>query len=214
MNTSKKTFVVVDYGMGNLKSVVNAFKFLGESAKISNKRKDIEKADAIIIPGVGAFGEAMNNLQKLDLVKILNKKVLKDKVPMLGICLGMQLIAQDSEEGGFNKGFGWIDGHVRKIKVYNNTRLPHVGWNDISILKKKPLFNNISKDCNFYFVHSYYVDCDESIVSAETKYDVKITAAIQKENMFATQFHPEKSQENGLRVLKGFINFVQNYKYA
>ena len=205
-------FVIVDYGMGNLQSVVNAFRFLGCPALISDRKEIIRCADAVILPGVGAFGEAMNNLKKFDLIGILNQKVLQQKIPFLGICLGMQLIAKDSEEHGLHQGLGWINAHVKKIKVKQGTRLPHIGWNNVTVHQPAPLFMDISRDFNFYFVRSYQLECDPALVSATCDYDGRVTAAVQKDNILATQFHPEKSQENGLRVLRGFINFVAQSK--
>lgn len=211
-STTDKLFVIVDYGMGNLKSVLNALRFLGCNALISNKAEDIERANAVILPGVGAFREAMDNLKQLGLVDALNKQILENKKPFLGICLGMQLIAKDSEEKGYYKGLGWIDGNVRRIAVRGGQRLPHIGWNNITILKENPLFTGISSDFNFYFVHSYHLQCNESCVSAECNYGIDVAAALQKKNIFAVQFHPEKSQSNGLRLLRNFINAVESYK--
>jgi len=206
-----KKFVIIDYGMGNLRSVLNAFVFLGLDAAISNRREDMFRADAIVLPGVGAFGEAVSNLNRLGIRDSLDKRVLEDKVPYLGICLGMQLVSNGSEEGGYHRGFGWISGETVRIPVAGSTRLPHIGWNDIKILKKEPLFESVNTDMNFYFVHSFFVDCDPEYISAVCSYDVEITAALQKDNIFATQFHPERSQENGLRVLRAFANFTEGY---
>lgn len=210
-NEVEKKIFVVNYGMGNLCSIVNAFKFLGANILISNRKEDLTKADALVLPGVGAFAKAMDNLKNLSIIDVLTQKVIKNKIPFLGICLGMQLIAEDSEEDGYHKGLGWISGNVRKIRVKKGTRLPHIGWNDINICKIDPLFRNIKNDFDFYFVHSFHVECEESYISAKCKYDVDITASLQKDNIFATQFHPEKSQENGLKVLREFINYVQNH---
>ncbi len=207
-NESKKHFAIVDYGMGNLQSVLNALNFLGQDASIVTKPEEIRNAGAIIIPGVGAFSKAMNNIQNMGIIDILNVKVLVEKTPFLGICLGMQLIAEYSTEGGKHKGLGWIPGHVDVIPVKKGTRLPHVGWNEIKVHKEEPLYRKISQDFNFYFVHSFCMNCDPEYISASCLYDVEITASIQKDNIFATQFHPEKSQSNGLKVLRQFINVV------
>lgn len=210
MEVTKK-IVVIDYGMGNLCSVVNALKFLGCQVIISNLRKEIMNSDAIILPGVGAFKEAMKNLQQLGLIDFLRQQVLEEKKAFLGICLGMQLLAQNSEENGHHQGLAFIEGDVIKIPVKEPLRLPHVGWNDIEVVKTGPLFSKINGDYNFYFSHSYYLNCDEHYVSSYCNYGKRITASIQKDNIFATQFHPEKSQSNGLRVLRGFSDFVNCY---
>ncbi len=199
-------YVVVNYGMGNLQSVVNALKFLGLPAVISDRKEDVASADALILPGVGAFGEAMRNLARLGLIDALNEQVVEKKKPFLGICLGMQLVAADSEEHGMNKGLGWIPGRVRRIPT--DLPLPHIGWNDVEIVKRAPLFSKLKDDTNFYFVHSFYFDCDPSYVSSYCAYGVKITASVQKDNIFATQFHPEKSQRNGLRLLRAFSDYA------
>lgn len=201
-------FVIVDYGMGNLKSVENALRFLGCTTIVSSKPSDILRADAIILPGVGAFGQAMHNLKEMDLIAPLHTQVMDKKKPFLGICLGMQLIALDSEEGGLHKGFGWVSGNVRKLKVSKDYRLPHIGWNDINIRIPKPLFDRLEDDVNFFFVHSYHIECDKQYISATVRYDVEVTAALQKDNIYATQFHPEKSQKNGLKVLRNFITLA------
>ena len=203
-------FVIIDYRMGNLQSVANAFSFLGVESLISNKKEDILNAEAIIIPGVGAFGEAMNNLNQLGIIPLLTEQIMVNKLPFLGICLGMQLIVEDSEEGGFCKGLGWIPGHVKKIIVQEGTRLPHIGWNDVTVLKKEPLFMDIKRDFNFYFVHSFHVECDREYISAVCEYDSEIAASLQKDNIFAVQFHPEKSQVNGLKFLRNFIDYVKD----
>jgi glutamine amidotransferase len=201
-------FAIIDYGMGNLKSVANAFSFLGQEVRLVKDPAEIDGARAIILPGVGAFGQAMENLRRLKLVDALNEHVLVRKVPFLGICLGMQLVAQTSEELGTHEGLGWIKGHVKRVGVKEGTRLPHIGWNDIKVCTPDPLFSRISHDRNFYFVHSFHIECDDVFISAKCHYDVDVTAAIQKENIFATQFHPEKSQENGLRLLRRFIEYA------
>jgi glutamine amidotransferase len=209
-----KIFVIVDYGMGNLQSVLNAFKYLNCNAVISDKIEDVERADAVILPGVGAFGEAMRNLKNIKMIDALNVHVMEKKKPFLGICLGMQLIVLDSEENGNHKGLGWIPGHVRMIKVPQQLRLPHIGWNDVSFTKESPLFKHIINDSNFYFVHSFQVECDDRYITATCTYGAEVTAAIQERNIFATQFHPEKSQENGLRVLRGFADYVESSEHT
>lgn len=205
-----KRIVVVDYGMGNLKSVVNALLFLRINALVSNKKQDIITADAIILPGVGAFGEAMKNLQNLGLIDTLHDQVMEKKKPFLGICLGMQLIADGSDEFGLHKGLGWIHGHVKKLDVGQNLRLPHIGWNDIQIIKQEPLFTGITVEPVYYFVHSFHFECEEKYIAAKCRYGSDFAAAVHKDNIFATQFHPEKSQHKGLRLMRNFMNHVES----
>lgn len=207
----KKRFAVVDYQMGNIKSVINAFRFLGENAYIAETKEQIDAADAIIIPGVGAFSQAMKNIVSMGIIDILNKKVITQKTPFLGICLGMQLVADSSTEGGFYKGLGWIPGSVEIIPVKKGTPLPHIGWNEIQVVRKEPLFINTSGDFTFYFVHSFCFNCNREFLSSTTFYDTEITASVQKENIFAVQFHPEKSQSNGLKLLRQFATLVYEY---
>ena len=203
-----KTVVIVNYGMGNLRSVSNALGVLGYSPLISDDAEVIADADAYIVPGVGAFGEAMRNLSGLDLIGPLREQVLENQKPFLGICLGMQLLAEDSDEMGFHKGLGWIEGHVTRITA--DVRVPHVGWNDVAVKNGQPLFLNIESEPNYYFDHTYKLDCDPGVVSATCVYGGELTAAVQKGNIFATQFHPEKSQVMGLRLLRNFLNFVES----
>lgn len=200
--------VIIDYGMGNLFSVENALKHLGVEVKISNHKEDIQKADKLILPGVGAFPDGMRNLKKLGLVEILEEEILKNKKPFLGICLGMQLLATEGEEVELTKGLGWIAGRVRRFQVDEaKFRIPHIGWNDLILEKEPPLFRGIEQ-LTFYFVHSYHlVPEDSSAVSAVCNYGENFAAAVQKDNIFGVQFHPEKSQKSGLRVLKNFIAF-------
>jgi glutamine amidotransferase len=204
----EKKLVVVDYCMGNLHSVVNALRFLKLDSVISSTAADIERADGIILPGVGAFGEAIANIKKLGLDTILKEQVVHRKKPILGICLGMQLLADSSEEHGQYEGFGFIPGTVEKIETDKDLRLPHMGWNQINVAMKDPLFTNALGDMNFYFVHSYYFNCDKKYVSSTVNYGRDITASVQKDNVFGVQFHPEKSQQSGLRLLRSFGNFV------
>ncbi|MFC1723147.1 imidazole glycerol phosphate synthase subunit HisH [Nanoarchaeota archaeon] len=203
--------VIVDYGMGNLHSVAKALErvYDGEIL-ISGKTEDVRKADKIILPGVGAFGVGMANLKKKGLVPVLVEEVIVKKKPFLGICLGMQLIATDSEEKGFAKGFGWVDAHVRRFKVDAelDLKIPHVGWNTIQINDACELLKGYLGDRCFYFVHSYHVECSsEKHIAARCNYGFDFVAAIHKDNIFATQFHPEKSQKNGLRLLKNFVGW-------
>ncbi len=201
--------VIIDYGLGNTFSVYNAIKFLGYyKIKISDNEKIINEGDSLILPGVGAFDEAMKNLKERNLDLILNEQVLVKKKPILGICLGMQLLATSSEENGIHEGFNWIKGQVKKLNLSNDYAVPHVGWNNIFITKIEPIFTNNKHNSNFYFDHSYYFDCDQQYISAYCDYEIKVTAAVQKDNMFGVQFHPEKSQTNGLKLFRGFFNSI------
>lgn len=206
----KQNIVIIDYGVGNTYSVSNAIKYLGYNRLvISADEKQIDQADALILPGVGAFEEAANNLRARNLDQILNEQVLTKKKPILGICVGMQLMATISEENGVHKGLDWIEGKVKKLQLPKEFAVPHVGWNDVAINNIKPLFDKNPKNSNFYFDHSYYFDCDEKYVSAYCDYHIKVTAAVQKENIFGVQFHPEKSQTNGLKLFRDFFNSIK-----
>jgi glutamine amidotransferase len=196
---------IIDYGMGNLQSVRNAIKQIGFQSEVSNKPISLMHSDALILPGVGAFGEAMNNLKRIHMVEPLRDAVLNLQKPLLGICLGMQLLANRSEELGDHEGLSLIPGSVRKIPEQPSLRLPHIGWNELSIHKANPLFSNIKEKSAFYFVHSYQFECELKYVSATTDYGMNITAAVQSDNIFGTQFHPERSQSKGLQVLRNFI---------
>ncbi|OGM96133.1 MAG: imidazole glycerol phosphate synthase, glutamine amidotransferase subunit [Candidatus Yanofskybacteria bacterium RIFCSPHIGHO2_02_FULL_38_22b] len=204
MTTSLKKVVIVDYKMGNVASVKKAFEKLGARVKISSTKNDIGSAQYIVLPGVGAFGEGISNLKKLGLIDILSKSVLKKRVPFLGICIGMQLLADTGYEFGKHDGLGWIKGETIKLK---STNLPHIGWNNIKT-KSNKLFSDLP-DNNFYFVHSYFLKpADKSIVTSTCNYDQVFSSSIQKDNIFATQFHPEKSQLAGLKVLDNFLSYT------
>lgn len=200
---------IIDYGMGNKHSIYNALKYIGADACISSDADEIGKAERIILPGVGAFGAAMENLRQSQLIEILNEEVIEKGKLFLGICLGMQLLAEKGTEKGVFQGLGWISGETVKLQPENaGLKLPHVGWNDIDIVKESVLFKGLKKERAFYFVHSYAMQLkDSQDLIAEGDYGVKFTAAVQKDNIFATQFHPEKSQKNGLIVLENFVNW-------
>lgn len=202
--------VIVDYGMGNLFSVKNMIKYLGYDSMVSGDKKDILKADKLILPGVGNFGSAMHIIQESGMLDILNQKVLVDRVPILGICLGMQLLTEYSEEGAC-KGLGWIPGEVRKFDFgdVKDYKVPHMGWDYINIEHDSGLMNGVTKDSRYYFVHSYYVTCkDRENAVATTEYGVKFDSIIQKDNVVGTQFHPEKSHKFGMKILQ---NFLENF---
>jgi glutamine amidotransferase len=200
---------IVDYGMGNLRSVYNALDLLGAEVRISSQPADILTADQLILPGVGAFGLAMENLHQRGLIDPLNEKVLHQHTPILAICLGMELLAEDSNEHGFHQGLGWLPGHIRLFEDIGNLRIPHVGWNEVTLLRDSPLMNsNLSSNNEFYFVHSYhFVTDDESIVVGTADYGRPFVAAVHRDNIFGVQFHPEKSQEAGLRLLRNFMEW-------
>ena len=196
---------IVDYGMGNLRSVFNALTLLGEDTQITNNPEEILRAERLILPGVGAFGLAMHNLRERGLIDPLNEKVLNQQTPILAICLGMQLLAESSSEHGDHVGLGWIPGRVRMFEM-DGLKVPHVGWNEISVQGEPPLFKGLGGNKEFYFVHSYHFETDTAeVVAATTDYGYDFVAAVNRDNIFGTQFHPEKSQDNGLRVLRNFM---------
>ncbi|MEW5691872.1 MAG: imidazole glycerol phosphate synthase subunit HisH [Candidatus Hydrogenedentota bacterium] len=200
--------VVVDYGMGNLRSVAKSIEAVGGSVIVSNKREEIKNADKIVLPGVGAFAEGMNNLNKLGVIETLYEEVKLKKKPFLGICLGMQLLATESYEHGIYKGLNWISGKVKLLGADGiKVKIPHIGWDDVKIIKKHKIFNTFSENTIFYFVHSYYFECDDKeFVIATCNYGIEFPAAICRDTIMATQFHPEKSQSSGLKLLRNFIN--------
>ena len=197
---------IIDYGLGNLTSVKNALDFLGIEAIITNNAQEIQKADKIILPGVGAFGQGMDNLRKLGLAEVLHKEVIENKKQFLGICLGMQLICKKSYEEGEFEGLGWIPAEVIRFNLESEKLLvPHVGWNEVTCNLDSPILSGGNKEQTFYFVHSYYPDVkDKNLVVGWCGYGVKFAAILQKENIFAVQFHPEKSQQEGLEILRKF----------
>lgn len=200
---------IIDYGMGNLRSILNILRRMEIDAVISSKVDDIEAADRLILPGVGFFAKGMLNLKEYDLLPILNKKVLEDRTPILGICLGMQLLTKRSEEGNA-EGLGWIDEETKKFRFGGDKtelKIPHMGWNSINILKESPLLEGISNGDKFYFVHSYHVCSDTAgnHAVATTNYDYDFTSVVQKDNIYGTQFHPEKSHKAGMQVLSNFV---------
>ncbi len=192
---------IIDYGMGNLRSVEKAFQFLGFNAQVSENISFIEKADKIVLPGVGAFEDAITTIKNKGFDKIIKEQVNKGK-PFLGICLGMHMLFDISYENGKFKGLGLIPGIVKKLN--NNVKIPHIGWNNLKLYKKDPLFKDLSENPYVYFVHSYHIETDPSVVSATTFYGQEIQVAVQKDNIYATQFHPEKSGDIGLQILKNF----------
>lgn len=198
---------IIDYGMGNLRSVSKALEYLGASYKLCSQGKDLHGAAKIILPGVGAFGDAMKELKSRDFIGVLGELVAH-KTKLLGVCLGLQLFFEKSEESPGIKGLGILKGAVKKFRS-KNIKIPHMGWNDLDVLKEHPLLEGISSGEFFYFVHSYCgIPAMKNLTLATCKYGrEEFSAVIGSEHLFATQFHPEKSQEAGLRILKNFIQW-------
>jgi len=206
---NQPSIVIVDYGIGNVHSVSSAILSLDyRRVKISKHAKDILDADVLVLPGVGAFEACIKNLCAYHLDEILNESVLVLQKPILGICVGMQLMADISEENGFHTGLGWIPGRVVKLDLPKPYLVPHVGWNNVRIIQSSPLFSSIDKDCHFYFDHSYYYQCDQRYVTAACDYSHLVTASISHKNIYGVQFHPEKSHTNGLKLFRSFFNAV------
>ena len=199
---------IIDYKTGNLGSIQNILKHIGEKSVITSDKDEIERAKKLILPGVGAFDTGMGNLMKLDLIEVLNKKVLKEKVPVLGICLGMQLFSEKSDEGTL-PGLGWIKARTSRFNFIDTSiyKIPHMGWNFIRQTKPSNLLNNMFPDSRFYFVHSFFFNPDDkSDILATTTYEIEFTSAIERENILGVQFHPEKSHKFGMKLLKNFVD--------
>lgn len=194
---------IIDYDAGNLKSVEKALQFLGVEAKITSSAEEILGADKIILPGVGAFGDAMEKLNNSGLSEVIREAVRR-KIPLLGICLGLQLLFEASEETPGVDGLSVLKGKIVRIPDKEGFKVPHIGWNSLKINPESKLFAGIPEDSYVYFVHSYYLKAEEPIVAATTDYVVDIHAAVEKEHVFACQFHPEKSGDIGLKLLKNF----------
>lgn len=194
--------------MGNLKSVSNALKYLGYTTHITHDDALIRDCDAIILPGVGAFGTAMNNLKSKRLDTVLTEEVMNNKKPFLGICLGMQLIAETSQEKGAHAGLGWIKADIKHLPE-KGWRIPHVGWNILNYQSNSPLYQGLEPPVSVYFVHSYYMDCQEDYVDAYSDYGIPFTASVWRDNINAVQYHPEKSHHAGLHILKNFLDYAE-----
>lgn len=203
---------VVDYGLGNLFSVAKAFEMLGAEVAITSDPEVVRVAERIVLPGVGAFGDGMRFLTERKLLPALEEAVKKNKVPFLGICLGMQFLAEVSNEYGEHTGLGWIRGGVEKIGAgEKGLKVPHIGWNELSMKKEHPLFAGIKPNADFYFVHSFHlIPTDAEDLVAVTDYGGSITAAVARGNIAGVQFHPEKSQDNGLALLENFLKWEPN----
>ncbi|MGC2064217.1 MAG: imidazole glycerol phosphate synthase subunit HisH [Thermodesulfovibrionales bacterium] len=197
---------IVDYGMGNLRSVEKGFKKVGVDARVTSSPSVIDDADAVVLPGVGAFRDCIRNLTDLSLTDAIVRAINKGK-PYLGICLGLQVLFSESEEFGACRGLDIFRGKVVRFQIQE--KVPHMGWNNVALVRRPPIIQDIPDRAYLYFVHSYYVvPEDMNIVAATTDYGVTFTSMVWKDNIFATQFHPEKSQGLGLKLLKGFGDFV------
>jgi imidazole glycerol-phosphate synthase subunit HisH len=201
--------VIIDYGLGNINAFVNIYKKLDVSIKIAKVSEDLAGASKIILPGVGAFDHAMSQLNSSGMRDNLDNLVLKGKIPVLGICVGMQILANSSEEGKI-PGLGWVQGSVKRFdesKIIHKPHLPHMGWNDVKPLSYDTIFNNIVEEPLFYFLHSYYFSANnESNILAIANYGGEFTCAVRNDNIYGVQFHPEKSHNNGIELLKNFAN--------
>lgn len=195
---------IIDYGMGNVASVQKALNFLNVESVITSEHSVIKDSSIILLPGVGSFAQGMENLKERNLVDLLTEEVMIKQKPFLGICLGMQLIMESGNEPYECKGLGWIEGEVKKFELLD-LNIPHMGWNNIQVLNNK-YYNNL-ENCDFYFIHSYHViTANDQDIAATVNYGFDVVASVQKNNIFATQFHPEKSQTAGLSLLKTFFD--------
>ncbi|MGN0248685.1 MAG: imidazole glycerol phosphate synthase subunit HisH [Lachnospiraceae bacterium] len=202
---------IIDYDAGNIKSVEKAFQFLNQDVILTRDANQILNADAVVLPGVGSFGDAMKKLENYGLVYIIHKVVEKN-IPFLGICLGLQLLFDSSEESPGVKGLGVLPGKIVKIPDDQGLKVPHIGWNSLKYPRQGRLFEGIKEEEYVYFVHSYYLVADtDDIVTATTDYVTHIHASVEKGNVFACQFHPEKSSDVGLKILRNFIKVVDEY---
>ena len=196
---------IIDYDAGNIRSVEKALQFLGQEVKITRDREEILGADKVVLPGVGSFGDAMGKLHQYGLVEVI-RQVAEKKTPFLGICLGLQLLFERSDESPGVEGLGILKGEILRIPEGEGRKIPHMGWNSLELRNQGRLFAGLSGEPYVYFVHSYYLKArDEQIVKAATEYGVTIHASVEQDNIFACQFHPEKSSDTGLQILKNFI---------
>ncbi len=202
----KPEITIIDFGAGNLMSISKALEHLGAKVEVTSDEASVESSDAAVLPGVGAFYDAMKELTHLEEMI----KGLRDK-PLLGVCLGLQLLFTESEEGGKNRGLGVLKGKV--VRFSGNMKVPHMGWNSISIKKRTPLLEGIREGSYYYFVHSYYAVPEEDLTSASTNYGVEFPSIIEKGRIYATQFHPEKSGKDGLKLLENFVEIVKSESF-
>ena len=196
---------IVNYGLGNLNSIRNMLKYIGSESVITDDPKRIEESTKLILPGVGRFGAGMKGIKEKGILEALNYKALKERIPILGICLGMQLLTKGSEEDDVD-GLGWIDAHTIRFPESNDYKIPHMGWNEVKVVNRNPLIPDDTAYNKFYFVHSYYVKTvQDSNTIFETDNGIKFASGIQKENIMGVQFHPEKSHKYGIALLKNFV---------
>ena len=196
---------IIDYDAGNIRSVEKALQFLGQEVKITRDREEILGADKVVLPGVGSFGDAMGKLHQYGLVEVI-RQVAEKKTPFLGICLGLQLLFERSDESPGVEGLGILKGEILRIPEGEGRKIPHMGWNSLELRNQGRLFAGLSGEPYVYFVHSYYLKArDEQIVKATTEYGVTLHASVEQDNIFACQFHPEKSSDTGLKILKNFV---------
>lgn len=203
---------IIDYDAGNIKSVEKALAYLDEEVRITRDIEEILASDGVILPGVGAFGDAMEKLHTYGLVDVI-REVVRRQIPFLGICLGLQLMFESSEETPGVEGLHLLDGTIRRIPAAPGLKIPHIGWNDLTFPNKGRLFQGIEEHSYVYFVHSFYLEAaDSSIVTATTEYGTRIHASVEKDNIFACQFHPEKSSRIGLKILQNFVDITKEYR--
>lgn len=197
---------IIDYDAGNIMSVQNALKKLGAQTILTRDENVLLSADKVILPGVGSFGDCMDNINKYNLVEVI-RKVVDKGIPFLGVCLGMQLMFEESEESPGVKGLGLLEGKIKLIPEGEYKKIPHMGWNSLFYKREGKLFKGIPDNSYVYFVHSYYLDAkDKTIVVGTTEYNVSIDATVEKDNIFGCQFHPEKSSDVGIKILENFVN--------
>ena len=197
---------IVNYGLGNVKAFKNIYDHLGIAVSIASSEKELNDAEKLILPGVGSFDSAMKKLINSGMYSLLNEKVMKKNTPVLGICIGMQIMCKASEEGT-RKGLGWVKANVKSLKKTTKNEkliLPHMGWNTVNIINENGIFSDINENDRFYFLHSYYVDIDKNYILAETNYGIDFASSFCVENLFGIQFHPEKSHDAGIKILKYF----------
>ena len=203
---NNKAVAIIDYDAGNIKSVQKAVEYLGYETIITRDPEELLHAGHVILPGVGSFGDAMEHLKKYNLIPVIHE-IVDAKIPLMGICLGLQLLFQDSDETPGVEGLGILKGHIRRIPNTQGLKIPHVGWNSLRFPKESKLFHGIAEDSYVYFVHSYYLEAENlDDVAATTEYGVHIHAACERENVFACQFHPEKSSAVGLKIIDNFLH--------
>lgn len=200
------SIAIIDYGMGNVRSLMNAFDYVGEDAIVTRDLHELEAADRLVLPGVGAFGDAMAAIRANDLARPLTRLALEVRKPILGVCLGMQLFARTSREHGEHEGLGWLDAEVVPLDVAAPAKVPHVGWNALHFDATDWLFDAMPEQADVYFVHSFHMLChDPADLIATTEHGGTVTAVVRRDNLTAAQFHPEKSQDNGLQLLQNWM---------